>query len=171
VSAGVGTAAGWVAAASSGAIDGGAAGTGGCTAGTTGASGAGRGAGTSGAACRGDCCAFAGGFAGALPPTLAGVLAVTVRWVAELPRAPALLEHTGQAPQPCPASTFSATAICSSRLARLAEEANWLPPKLRQVDGVNCSPPWNPFPVLMAQLPPLSHWATRSHTLSGAADA
>ena len=37
----------------------------------------------------------------------------------------------------------------------------------RQVDAVNCSPPWNPLPVLVAQLPPLSHWAIASQfTLS-----
>ena len=39
--------------------------------------------------------------------------------------APALREHTGHAPQPCAASTCSATAICCSRLAPDAEP---LPP-------------------------------------------
>ena len=36
---------------------------------------------------------------------------------------PASGPHTGQAPGPCEASTFSAIAICWSGVARLAEEA------------------------------------------------
>jgi hypothetical protein len=40
--------------------------------------------------------------------------------VGDVARALTLREQTGQAPQPCRASTFSATVICSSRLAPLA---------------------------------------------------
>ena len=85
------------------------------------------------------------------------------------PVAPALREQTGHAPQPWPASTRSATMICCSRLAWSAAAANCAPPKARHVEDVNWSPPKNPLPVLMFQLPLLSHWATRSHTESGAA--
>ncbi len=46
--------------------------------------------------------------------------------------------QTGQAPMPCECSTFSATRICSSRLALLADPE---PPFARQVPGVNCRPP------------------------------
>jgi uncharacterized protein (TIGR00369 family) len=46
--------------------------------------------------------------------------------------------QTGHAPMPCECSTFSATRICSSRLAPFAEPE---PPLARQVLGVNCRPP------------------------------
>ena len=36
--------------------------------------------------------------------------------------------HVGQAPLPCPARTFSAMAICCSRVARWAADANSPPP-------------------------------------------
>ena len=74
----------------------------------------------------------------------AGVLAgvagalVTVRGVGpDRPR-----PHTGQAPLPWVASTFSAMAICCSRVAILAAGANWPPPWPDQVLGENCRPPW-----------------------------
>ncbi len=54
---------------------------------------------------------------------------------------PARCEHTGQAPGPCASSTFSATAICWSLVARSARGAYRVPPKASQVDWVNCSPP------------------------------
>ncbi len=54
---------------------------------------------------------------------------------------PARPEHTGHAPGPCPSSTFSATAICWSRVARSARGAYRAPPYASQVDWVNCSPP------------------------------
>src|ERR1700753_3901186 len=60
---------------------------------------------------------------------------------------------------PCVCSTFSATRICSSRLALFAEPA---PPLACQVLDVNCSPPWNPLPVLIPQFPPDSHCAMAS---------
>src|SRR5580765_6165002 len=66
------------------------------------------------------------------------------------------------------ARTRAATAICC---ARLAEDGLPLPPYARQVLGVNCKPPENPLPVLMPQFPPLSHWATLSHTAAEAAFA
>ena len=102
---------------------------------------------------------------------MAALSSGALRCVAACPRAPALREHTGQAPQPCLASTRSATAICSARLAWWADGANWPPPKPRQVDGENCRPPWYPLPVLMFHRPPLSHCATRSQVEFGAAVA
>src|ERR1700687_1821720 len=53
----------------------------------------------------------------------------------------------------------------------LAAGAYWPPPCPLQVPGVNCSPPWYPLPVLMAQLPPDSQCATWSHSPSVAAFA
>ncbi|CAM5564054.1 hypothetical protein SGLAM104S_09708 [Streptomyces glaucescens] len=41
---------------------------------------------------------------------------------------PASCEHAGQAPGPCPSSTFSATAICWSLVARSARGAYAVPP-------------------------------------------
>src|SRR5919107_6146413 len=79
-------------------------------------------------------------------------------------RRPSLREQAGQAFQPWGSSTRSATAICSVRLAWCGIPE---PPKERQVDAVNCSPPWKPLPVLVAQLPPLSHCATLSQVLTG----
>src|SRR5690242_5469197 len=67
--------------------------------------------------------------------------------------------QTGQAPMPCECSTFSATRICSSRLAPDGEPD---PPLARQVLGVNCRPPEKPLPVLIPQLPPDSHCAMAS---------
>ena len=76
---------------------------------------------------------------------------------------PVFLEQVGQAFMPCSALTRSATAICSSRLALWACPS---PPKDFQVDGVNCSPPENPLPVLIDQSPVLSHWASSSQSVS-----
>jgi hypothetical protein len=67
--------------------------------------------------------------------------------------------QTGQAPMPCECSTFSATRICSSRLAPFGEPA---PPLERHVLGVNCRPPAKPLPVLIPQFPPDSHCAMAS---------
>ncbi len=83
-------------------------------------------------------------------------------------RRPSFLEQAGQALQPCSSSTRSATAICSARLAFVGLP---LPPNAFQVDGVNCRPPEKPLPVLVDQLPPLSHCARRSHVLPEAAFA
>ncbi len=55
---------------------------------------------------------------------------------------PSLEEQDGQAPQPCDASTRSATTICCSRVALSAVAANWPPPWPVHVLGENCSPPW-----------------------------
>src|SRR3954451_17931707 len=53
----------------------------------------------------------------------------------------------------------------------LAAGAYWPPPCEAQVLCVNCSPPWSPLPVLMAQLLPDSQRATWSHSPSVAAPA
>ena len=58
--------------------------------------------------------------------------------------APALREQTGHAPQPCPASTRSATTICCSRLAWLALSAKTLPPKACHVEGGELEPTEEP---------------------------
>src|SRR5699024_3878844 len=79
--------------------------------------------------------------------------------------------QTGQAPRPWVASTCSAIAICCSRLAWFAVGAYLPPPCELHVLGANCSPPWSPLPVLMPQLLPDSHLATRSHSSSVAAPA
>src|SRR5699024_4230938 len=79
-------------------------------------------------------------------------------------RRPSLEVQAGQAPQPCPAWTFSATAICSSREARCAAGAYSVPPKAAQVLGVNWRPPEKPLPLLMLQLPVDSHCAIASQT-------
>jgi hypothetical protein len=60
---------------------------------------------------------------------------------------------------PCECSTFSATRICSSRLAPFGEPA---PPLECQVLEVNCRPPAKPLPVLIPQFPPDSHCAMAS---------
>src|SRR5258707_6630215 len=52
-----------------------------------------------------------------------------------------------------------------------AAGAYWPPPWEAQVPEENCSPPWYPLPVLMAQLPPDSQRATWSHSPSVAAPA
>ena len=49
--------------------------------------------------------------------------------------------QAGQAPQPWAASTFSAIAICCSRVARSAVGAYAPPPKFSQVVLENCRPP------------------------------
>jgi len=67
--------------------------------------------------------------------------------------------QTGQARMPCECSTFSATRICSSRLAPFGEPE---PPLECQVLGVNCRPPEKPLPVLIPQFPPDSHCAMAS---------
>src|SRR6476646_2679664 len=79
--------------------------------------------------------------------------------------------QAGHAPGPCVASTRSATAICCSLVAKFAAGANSPPPCALQVLGENCTPPWYPLPVLMAQLPPDSQLATLSHAPSVAAPA
>ena len=58
---------------------------------------------------------------------------------AQLSPSPAL--QAGQAPQPWAASTFSAIAICCSRVARSAVGAYAPPPKFSQVVLENCRPP------------------------------
>src|ERR1700704_1062236 len=60
---------------------------------------------------------------------------------------------------PCECSTFSATRICSSRLAVCAEPE---PPWACQVPAVNGRPPEKPLPVLIPQFPPDSHCAIAS---------
>lgn len=66
------------------------------------------------------------------------------------------------------AITLRATAICASRDA----DAGFpVPPLARQVDGVNCSPPEKPLPVLVAQFPPDSHAAMASQLTSVIAEA
>src|ERR671926_1346567 len=75
------------------------------------------------------------------------------------PVRPILAEQAGHAPQPWLAWTFSATAICWAREAFCGEP---VPPNAAQVCGVNCRPPEKPLPVLVDQLPPLSHWARAS---------
>ncbi|KUM71393.1 hypothetical protein AQI70_27970 [Streptomyces curacoi] len=57
------------------------------------------------------------------------------------PLSPYRLEHCGQAPHPCTATTFRAIAICSLREARSARGAYLPPPKPSQVGCENCSPP------------------------------
>jgi len=99
------------------------------------------------------------------------LLATCARGVTPWSVAPACFEQTGHAPQPWLARTFSATAICWSRVAPSACEAYADPPFAAQVESVNWSPPWYPLPVLIAQLPVLSHCATASQVESGAAEA
>jgi hypothetical protein len=60
---------------------------------------------------------------------------------------------------PCECRTFSATRICSSRLAPAGEPE---PPLAAQVLDVNCRPPEYPLPLLMPQFPPDSHCAMAS---------
>jgi hypothetical protein len=86
---------------------------------------------------------------------LLGTTAKPPKMAVGQPRRP----QTGQAPMPCECSTFSATRICSSRLAPFGEPA---PPLECQVLEVNCRPPAKPLPVLIPQLPPDSHCAMAS---------
>lgn len=72
---------------------------------------------------------------------------------------PEAAPHVGHASNPCSARTRLATAICCSREAAAGLPT---PPNAAQVAGLNCSPPYLPFPVLAAQLPPDSHCATAS---------
>src|SRR6516165_12156126 len=74
--------------------------------------------------------------------------------------------HFGQGSSPSSAKTRLATAICWSLDAAAGLPA---PPYWAQVPGLNCSPPYSPFPVLACQLPPDSHCATASQL--GAAGA
>lgn len=92
-----------------------------------------------------------------------------------VPRAGPAQSQAGRAgrpgPQPCRASTRSATLICWDLEARDAREAYLPPPKERQVEWANCSPPEKPFPVSARQLPPLSHPARRSQVAPPRASA
>src|SRR5580693_1158855 len=67
--------------------------------------------------------------------------------------------HFGHASNPCSARTRLATAICSCLEAAAGLPT---PPYWAQVAGLNCRPPYSPFPVLAAQFPPDSHCATAS---------
>src|ERR1700747_1950846 len=67
--------------------------------------------------------------------------------------------HFGHASSPWSPRTRFAAAICSSRDAAAGLPT---PPYWAQVPGLNCSPPYSPFPVLACQLPPDSHCATAS---------
>src|ERR1700757_2769868 len=82
---------------------------------------------------------------------------------------PEAVPHLGHASIPWSARTRLATAICSSLDAAAGLPT---PPYLAQVLGLNCSPPYSPFPVLACQLPPDSHCATASQLgATGAASA
>src|SRR5246127_452265 len=72
---------------------------------------------------------------------------------------PEAVPHFGHASSPWSARTRLATAICCSRDASAGLPT---PPYRAQVPGLNCSPPYSPFPVLACQLPPDSHCATAS---------
>src|ERR1700739_957213 len=72
---------------------------------------------------------------------------------------PEAVPHFGHASSPWSARTRLATAICCSRVASAGLPT---PPYRAQVPGLNCSPPYSPFPVLACQLPPDSHCATAS---------
>src|ERR1700742_1848895 len=67
--------------------------------------------------------------------------------------------HFGHASTPSSAKTRLAPAFCSPRDAAAGFPT---PPYRAQVAGLNCSPPYSPFPVLACQLPPDSHWAIAS---------
>src|SRR5271157_3023375 len=67
--------------------------------------------------------------------------------------------HFGHGSSPSCAKTRLATAICCSLDAAAGLPT---PPYWAQVPGLNCSPPYSPFPVLACQLPPDSHCATAS---------
>src|ERR1700722_13486876 len=64
--------------------------------------------------------------------------------------------HFGQGSTPWSAKSRLATAICCSLDAAAGLPT---PPYWTQVAGLNCNPPYAPFPVLACQLPPDSHWA------------
>src|SRR5271166_1042923 len=74
--------------------------------------------------------------------------------------------HFGHASRPWSARTRLATAICCSLDAAAGLPT---PPYWAQVRGLNCNPPYSPFPVLACQFPPDSHCATASQL--GAAGA
>src|SRR5437763_104267 len=77
--------------------------------------------------------------------------------------------HFGQGSSPSCAKTRLATAIWSSLDAAAGLPT---PPYSAQVPGLNCSPPYSPFPALACQLPPDSHCATASQLgAEGAAPA
>src|ERR1700752_265655 len=81
---------------------------------------------------------------------------------------PEAVPHLGHASIPWSASTGLPPAICSSLDAPPGLPP---PPYLAQVLGLNCSPPYSPFPVLACQLPPDSHCAIASQLGVGAAPA
>lgn len=74
-----------------------------------------------------------------------------------------------QASGPSSARIFSATDICSLRLARSGRSAYCSPPYCCQVSSVICRPPKNPLPVFELHRPPLSHMATAFHVLPASA--
>src|SRR5246127_5875634 len=82
---------------------------------------------------------------------------------------PEAVPHFGHASRPWSARTRLATTICCSLDASAGLPT---PPYRAQVPGLNCSPPYSPFPVLACQLPPDSHCATASQFgAAGAASA
>src|SRR6516165_1515404 len=82
---------------------------------------------------------------------------------------PEAAPHFGHASIPWSSRTRLATAICWSLDAAAGLPT---PPYWAQVPGLNCSPPYSPFPVLACQLPPDSHCATASQLgAAGAASA
>src|SRR6478735_231582 len=122
-------------------------------------------------ACRGAGACLTGAFwTGALLAWVlcTGALCTGALWTGAPPPplSPSCDEQDGQAPQPWEAWTRSATAICCSRLAFSGEP---VPPYADQVLEVNCRPPEKPLPVLVDQLPPLSHCASASHVDVGVA--
>src|ERR1700758_1520674 len=82
---------------------------------------------------------------------------------------PEAVPHFGHASIPWSARPRLPPAICSPRDAAAGLPT---PPYLAQVLGLNCSPPYSPFPVLACQLPPDSHCAIASQLgAAGAAPA
>src|ERR1700739_1519958 len=80
---------------------------------------------------------------------------------------PEAAPHLGHASSPWSSRTRLATAICCSLDASAGLPT---PPYRAQVLGLNCSPPYSPFPVLACQFPPDSHCATASQLgVAGAA--
>src|ERR1700722_13023707 len=76
--------------------------------------------------------------------------------------------HFGQGSTPWSAKRRLATAICCSLEAVAGLPT---PPYWAQVAGLNCNPPYTPFPVLACQLPPDSHCAIASQLGVGSAPA
>src|SRR6201997_1316692 len=80
---------------------------------------------------------------------------------------PEAAPHFGHGSRPSSAKTRLATAICCSLDAAAGLPT---PPYRAHVPGLNCSPPYSPFPVLAFQLPPDSHCAIASQLgVTGAA--